>query len=122
MHDLLDYNDNKTNELVKNILENSNNSFKSCKSHLSNKSNSKGDYDYSVSDLHPSNNFKSLKVQSSLGSLNKDSAPKSIRSLKVVTERVGHAIRHKSRSVIDLNKVEPSTVRMVKNNSEEYKK
>lgn len=39
-----------------------------------------------------------------------------------MTERVGHAIRHKSRSVIELNKKEPITVRMVKNNSEEYKK
>jgi ribonuclease HII len=35
--------DHKTNELASNILENSNTSFKSCKSHASNRSNSRGD-------------------------------------------------------------------------------
>jgi hypothetical protein len=56
------------------------------------------------------------------GNIKEIHTPKSFLGYKNVTERVSNAIRHKSKSVVELNYKKDSVVRVVKNTSDEHKK
>lgn len=98
---LISSHDQYIDDLATNILESSAQSKKS-------------EYNYDLDDLYPANNFKSLRRESSkhsnrvvtsenTGNTRDSLTPKSFLGYKNVTERVSNAIRHKSRSVVELN-------------------